>query len=84
VTTPTPPLPRYFVNTHALSLRDGPDSSAALITILDFKDEVELLDTSDGWGRVRDMQRDIVGWANMRYLQRSAVDGPRDVSKHWP
>jgi hypothetical protein len=29
---------------------------------------VELLETSGGWGRVRDAQRNIVGWSNMRYL----------------
>jgi len=72
------------VNTHALTVRDGPDSSAGLITILDSEDEVELLETSGGWGRVRVMGRKIVGWANMRYLQRLAVDGPKDVPRHQP
>lgn len=82
VTGPTPSLPRYFVNTHELTVRDGPDMDASYITFLNFKDEVELLETSGGWGRVQDMRRKIIGWANMRYLQRLAVDGPGHVPKH--
>lgn len=42
--------------------------SAPQIDTLNFKDEVELLDTSVGWGRIREVRRDIVGWSNMRYL----------------
>ena len=42
--------------------------SAPQIATLNFKDEVELLDISSGWGRIREVQRDIVGWSYMRYL----------------
>jgi hypothetical protein len=66
--TPAPSPPMYFVNVHGLALRDGPTMSAPQIHTLNFKDEVELLETSDGWGRIRDVQRDIVGWSNMRYI----------------
>jgi hypothetical protein len=66
--TPVTSPPIYFVNTHALALRDGPTMSAPQIDTLNFKDEVELLDTSAGWGRIREVRRDIVGWSNMRYL----------------
>lgn len=89
-TAPTPLLPMYFVSTHALSLREAPDSSAALITILRFKDEVEILNIADGWGRVRDKRRKIVAWANMRYLQQLTVSGqtpatlPRSASQTAP
>jgi hypothetical protein len=39
----------YFVNVHYLALRDGPTMSA--LQILNFKDDVELLDTlGDGGG----------------------------------
>ena len=68
VTTPTPSPPLYVVNVHSLALRAGPSRSAPLIATLNFHDEVELLETSGGWGRVRDVRRDIVGWSNMRYL----------------
>ena len=58
----------YFVNVHSLALRDGPTMSAPQIATLNFHDEVELLETSGGWGKVRDVQRNIVGWSYMRYL----------------
>jgi hypothetical protein len=58
----------YFVNVHSLALRDGPTMSAPQIATLNFHDEVELLETSGGWGRVRDVRRNIVGWSYMRYL----------------
>ena len=71
VTTPTPSPPMYFVNVHSLALRDGPNMSAPQIATLNFHDEVELLETSGGWGRVRDVRRNIVGWSYMRYLAAS-------------
>jgi Bacterial SH3 domain len=58
----------YVVNAHSLALRDGPTVSASRIATLNFHDEVELLETSGGWGRVRDVRRNIIGWSNMRYL----------------
>jgi hypothetical protein len=76
VTTPTPSPPMYFVNVHSLALRDGPTMSAPRIASLNFHDEVELLETSGGWWRVRDVRRNIVGWSYMRYLEPVAVDGP--------
>ena len=76
VTTPTPSPPMYLVNTHSLALRDGPTVSAPQIATLNFKDEVELLDTSGGWGRIREVRRDIVGWSNMRYLVPVTHDNP--------
>lgn len=51
--------------------------SAPQISILYFKDEVELLDTSGAWGKVRDMRRNIVGWCALRFLQPVSADGPR-------
>ncbi len=84
VTTPTPSSPMYFVNVHSLALRDGPTTSARKIASLKFNNEVELLDTSGGWGRVRDVRRNIVGWSDMRYLQPVAADGPQAVPQHWP
>ena len=66
--TPVPSPPLYFVNVYELALRDGPTMSASQIDTLNFKDEVELLDTSGGWGKIREVRRDIVGWSNMRYL----------------
>ncbi len=68
VTTPTPSPPMYVVNAHSLALRDGPTVSEPRIATLNFQDEVELLETFGGWGRVRDVRRNIVGWSNMRYL----------------
>jgi predicted nucleic acid-binding Zn ribbon protein len=79
MTTPTPSPPMYFVNVHSLALRDGPTMSAPQIATLNFKDEVELLDTSGGWGRVRDVRRNIIGWSYMHYLQPVAALGPRAV-----
>ncbi|MGB7912726.1 MAG: SH3 domain-containing protein [Desulfobaccales bacterium] len=68
VTTPIPSPPMYVVNIQYLALRDGPSMSAPQIATLNFNDEVELLETSGGWGRVRDVRRNIVGWSSMRYL----------------
>jgi uncharacterized protein YraI len=82
--TPTSPAPVYFVNTVELSVRDGPHTSAPRIATLDFEDEVELLETSGGWGRVRDARRNVVGWSYMRYLQPLAADGSQAVSQHRP
>ena len=68
VTSPTPSPPKYVVKTHFLALRDGPSVSAPRLATLNFRDEVELLETSGGWGRVRDLRRNIVGWSSLRYL----------------
>jgi hypothetical protein len=76
VTTPTPSPPLYVVKAHYLALRDGPSMSAPQIATLNFHDEVELLETSGGWGRVRDVRRNIVGWSSMRYLAPVTVDHP--------
>jgi hypothetical protein len=76
VTTPTPSPPMCFVNVHSLALRDGPTMSAPRIATLNFHDEVELLETSGGWWRVRDVRRNIVGWSYMRYLEPVASHGP--------
>ena len=51
-----PPL--YFVNVSSLALREGPTTAAPQIGTLQFNDEVEILDTSAGWGRVVDLRRD--------------------------
>jgi predicted RNA-binding Zn-ribbon protein involved in translation (DUF1610 family) len=67
-TTPTPSFPIYIVNTDDLALRDGPTTSAPQIATLNLNDEVELLETSGRWGRVRDVRRNIIGWSYMRYL----------------
>ncbi len=71
VTTPTPSLPKYIVNVDGLALRDGPAMSAPQIATLNLDDEVELLETSGGWGKVWDVRRNIIGWSYMRYLAPS-------------
>lgn len=81
---PPPSAPLYFVNVSSLALRDGPTTSAPQIATLHFNDEVELLDSSGGWGRVRDVSRNIVGWASMRYLQPVPASRPRSVPKRAP
>jgi hypothetical protein len=78
---PPPPPPLYFVNVSSLALRAGPTTSAAQIGTLHFNDQVELLDTSGGWGRVVDTSRDMTGWAYMRYLQPVPADQPRRVPR---
>jgi hypothetical protein len=72
-TTPSPPketpsFPIYIVNVDSLALRDGPTMSAPKIATLNLDDEVELLETSGGWGKIRDVRRNIIGWSYMRYL----------------
>jgi hypothetical protein len=42
--------------------------SAPKIATLNLDDEVELLETSGGWGKIRDVRRNIIGWSYMRYL----------------
>jgi len=56
--------------------------SASQIDTLNFKDEVELLDTSGGWGRIREVQRDIVGWSNMRYLVPVKANHQQSIPRH--
>jgi hypothetical protein len=58
----------YFVNVHSLALREGPTMSAPKIATLDLDDEVELLETSGGWGKIRNVRRNVIGWSYMRYL----------------
>ena len=82
---PPPPLPPpiYYVNVSSLALREGPTTSASMITTLSFNDQVELIGTSHGWGNVRDLRRNFVGWAALKYLQPSPADRPRPVpSRH--
>ena len=81
---PSPPPPLYFVNVSSLALRDGPTTAATQIATLQFNDEVELLDTSSGWGRVVDRRRNMTGWASMRYLQAVPADRPRSVPRRHP
>ncbi|MCX5890304.1 MAG: SH3 domain-containing protein [Deltaproteobacteria bacterium] len=64
------------MNIHYLALRDGPARSAPQIATLNFQDEVELLGTSGGWGRIREVRRDLVGWSNLRYLVPVTADHP--------
>ncbi len=90
--TPSPPPPRveppppppsgppvYYVNVSSLALREGPASSAPQIGTLNFNDKVEVMNKADGWGRVRDSRRNLVGWAYMRYLQLSPASRPTPV-----
>jgi predicted RNA-binding Zn-ribbon protein involved in translation (DUF1610 family) len=67
-TTPTPSFPIYIVNVEGLALRDGPNMSAPKIATLNLDDEVELLETSGRWGKIRDVRRNVIGWSYMRYL----------------
>lgn len=78
-TTAAPAPPRYSVKVRRLSLRAGPTNSAPRIATLNFEDEVELLDTAGVWVRVREEERNLVGWAPRRYLQPVAADNPQDV-----
>jgi hypothetical protein len=76
-----PPPPLYFVNVSSLALREGPTTSAPQIATLHFNDQVQLLDTSGGWGRVVDVSRDLTGWSYMRYLQPVPADRPQPVRR---
>jgi hypothetical protein len=76
LTIPVPTPPIYFVNVYSLALRKGPTPSAPLIAILSFKDKVELLETSSGWGKIREVRRNIVGWSDKRYLVPMPADLP--------
>ena len=76
-----PPPPTYFVNVSGLALRDGPSTASPQISTLQFNDEVQLMDTSDGWGRVLDVRRNISGWASLRYLQPSPAHRPHYVPR---
>jgi uncharacterized protein YgiM (DUF1202 family) len=81
VETPPPPpaYPLYYVNVSSLALREGPTTQARMISVLTFNDDVELLETSGGWGRVHDLRRDLVGWASLKYLQAAPASRPRPV-----
>ena len=76
-----PPPSTYFVNVSGLALREGPTTAAPQISTLEFNDEVQLMGTSDGWGQVLDVRRNISGWASMRYLQPSPAYRPRSVPR---
>lgn len=81
---PPPGPPLYFVNVSSLALREGPTTSAPQISTLAFNDQVEILDTSGGWARVRDVNRGLSGWASMRYLQPVPATRPRAVPSRRP
>ena len=81
---PPPPSQLYFVNTSSLALREGPTTAASQIGTLQFNDEVELLETSSGWGRVVDVRRERTGWASMRYLQPMPTERARTVPRKRP
>lgn len=76
-----PPSSTFFVNVNGLALREGPTTAAPQISTLEFNDEVQLMGTSDGWGQVLDVRRNITGWASMRYLQPSPAYSPRSVPR---
>lgn len=76
-----PPPPIYYVNISGLALRTGPTTNATQISTLEFNDQVQLLGTDDGWGRVLDIRRNISGWAALRYLQPSPAYRPRAVPR---
>jgi len=76
---PPPPPPVYFVNVSSLALREGPTTSARLISVLHFNDEVELMGSLHGWGRVRDIRRNLLGWAALKYLQPAPASRPQFV-----
>lgn len=77
-----PPPPIYYVNISGLALREGPTTASPQISTLEFNDQVQLMDTSAGWGRVRDMRRNISGWASLRYLQPSPAYRPQYVPRY--
>ena len=83
-TTPAPSPPRYSVKVRSLALRDAPTRSASRIATLNFQDEVELIETAGAWGRVRDDQRNLVGWASRRYLEPLAADSSPAVPQNLP
>jgi len=76
---PPPPPPVYFVNVSSLALREGPTTSAPMISVLHFNDEVELMGSLHGWGRVRDIRRNLLGWAALKYLQPAPATRPQYV-----
>ena len=82
-----PPGPEpsfYFVNVSSLALREGPTTAAPQISTLNFNDQVELMEVSGSWGRVRDVGRNLIGWASMLYLQPMPASQPRSVPKRRP
>jgi len=83
-TPPPPPPPNYFVTVSGLALREGPTTAAPQIGTLDFNDEVQLLDTTSGWGRVVDVRRGRTGWASLRYLQPMPASRPQSVPRRRP
>ena len=80
---PTGP-PLYFVNVSSLALREGPTTAAPQISTLSFNDQVEVLEVSGSWGRVRDVGSGLIGWASMRYMQPMPASQPRSVPKRRP
>ena len=82
--TTTKSFPKYVVTILELSVREGPATSSPRIGILRKKEEVELLETSGGWGKVRDEERQILGWSYMRYLQPLAEASAVDASRQPP
>jgi len=86
VEAPPPPSEPslFFVNVSSLALREGPTTAAPQISTLSFNDQVELLEVSGSWGRVRDVSRGLIGWASMRYLQPMPASQMRSVPRRRP
>ena len=81
---PPPPPSHYFVTVNGLALREGPTTGSSQIGTLYFNDEVEIMDTSGGWARVLDVQRNRTGWASMRYLQPMPAGRPQTPRRQAP
>ena len=78
---PPPSPPHYFVTVSGLALREGPTTAATQVGTLEFNDEVLLLETSSGWGRVEDPRRNRTGWASLRYMQPMPASRPESVPR---
>lgn len=76
-----PPSSFFFVGISSLNLRTGPTTSAPVVNVLRFNDEVERIDEAPGgWMKVRNTRDGSVGWVGANYLEVERLPYPRGVS----
>lgn len=74
--SPQPGPPFMYVNVSSLALRSGPGTSYKMIATLSLNDQVEVMNMgAGGWAQVRDVRRNLFGWASSRYLEAVPVGG---------
>jgi hypothetical protein len=76
-----PSLPNFYVAVNRLALRRQPQNDAEVVKVLQFNDQVEKLDQTPGWLRIRQSASGAEGWVPARFLEAAPAQQPRETEK---